>query len=188
MLKSSNILTGNFTSHNKTVPTSLFHSKSVSREVFISNLSGCESEVVLEVNRLHLPVGTRKHSLLVVSRKLRLISSSRLGSWACRAGVGGALVTVLVVREVEAGTRWVGGLSLEEERGRAACVEAAVEGSCYSPAEGRLVPSWAADMRRGEAEGLEVGLRAAGKHGGDTGVLEVHSWAAWGRRGDPLSS
>lgn len=70
--------------------------------------------------------------------------------------------------------------------GLAACVEAAAEGSCCSPVVDRLVASWGAGRWREEVVALEVVLQAVDRR--DRAVLVEHSWAAWGRRRDLLSS
>lgn len=117
-----------------------------------------------------------------------LISSTHHGSGACRAEGVGAPVTVLGAQGVEEGTQQVEGLSLEGVRGPAACVEAVVEGSCCSPAEDRLGASWVVGRWKEEEGGLEVELRVGGRREGGTAVSGVRSWAASGRRRDPLSS
>lgn len=75
-----------------------------------------------------------------------------------------------------------------EVRDPAACVEVVVEGSCCSPVADRLEASWGAGRWREEVEALEEALQAAGRRAGDTAVWVERSWAAWGRRRDPLSS
>lgn len=62
-----------------------------------------------------------------------------------------------------------------------------MEGSCCSPAADTLAPSWVAGSWKEEG-GLEVVLLAADRHGGDTAVLGVRSWAASGHRRGLLSS
>lgn len=69
-----------------------------------------------------------------------------------------------------------------------ACVEAAAEGSCCSPVVDRLGASWVEGRWREEVEGLEEALQAADRRAGDTAGWVERSWAAWGRRRDPLSS
>lgn len=75
------------------------------------------------------------------------------------------------------------GLNLEGVHGLAACVE---EGSCCSLEADRLGPSWVVGRRKEEVGVQEVVLREVDRH--DMGVLAGHSWAALGRRWEPLSS
>lgn len=97
-------------------------------------------------------------------------------------------MTVLGAQGVEEGTQQVGGLYLEGVRGLVACVGVGAEGNCCSQVGDMLVASWVGGRRKEEVEGLEVALQGVDRHGGDMAVLGVRSWAAWGRRSDPLSS
>lgn len=87
-------------------------------------------------------------------------------------------MTVLGEQGVEAGTQQVGDLYLEGVRGPVACVGAVVEGSCCSQAADTLAASWVGGSWKEEVEGLEVGLQAVDRHGGDKAVLGARSWAA----------
>lgn len=96
-------------------------------------------------------------------------------------------MTVLGAQGVE-GTQQVGGLYPEGVRGPVAYVEVAAEGSCCSPVADRLGLSWVVGRKKEEEGGLEVELQVGDRREGDMAVLGVRSWAASGRRRDPLSS